>query len=188
MVYAQENLVFLTDGRLLEGEKRLAYWCMPAIFLSLFFLSHSLSIFSRFCYSDSFPLFSLVLACVVLWWWWYCDSLLVVFCCGDVAMHDKDPLYTVCHDWFFTILDFNYFCLDLGVISDHPLVCQLLSHHHLPMLAMPLPITKQRKLFCLLVHRDILIHHSVGILSCYSSWHAPNGSNSSFHLLGGMSS
>ena len=69
MVYAQENLLFLTDGRLLEGEKRLAYWCMPAILYSLFFLSHSLSIFSRFCYSDSFPLFSLVLACVVLWRW-----------------------------------------------------------------------------------------------------------------------
>ena len=106
----------------------------------------------------------------------------------DDTMHNKGPLYTACHDRSFTILPFNYFCLDVGVLSDHPLVCQLPSHHHLLVLALPLSITRQRKLFCLLVHRVILIHHSVGILSYYPSWHAPSGSNSSFPLLGGMSS
>ena len=68
------------------------------------------------------------------------------------------------------------------------LVCQLSSHHHLPMLAVPLPITSQRRLFCLLAHRGILFHHGVGILSCYPSWHAPSDSNSSLLLLGSMSS
>ena len=67
----------------------------------------------------------------------------------------------------------------MGVLPDHLLVCQLPSHHHLPVLAVPLPITKQRKLFCLLVHCGI------PILSHYPSWHAPSSSNSSFPLLGG---
>ena len=56
-------------------------------------------------------------------------------------------------------------------------------HHHLPVLVMPHPITKQRILFCLLVHRGIPIRNKVGILSYYPSWHAPSSSNSSFPLL-----
>ena len=31
--------------------------------------------------------------------------------CDDVNVHNKDPLYTAYHDWFFTILAFNYFYL-----------------------------------------------------------------------------
>ena len=53
---------------------------------------------------------------------------------------------------------------------------------------MSFPITRQRRLFCLFAYRGILIHHSVGILSCYPLWHVPSGSNSSFLLLCGMSS
>ena len=45
---------------------------------------------------------------------------------------------------------------------------------------MPLPITRQRRLCCLLAHRGILFY--------YPSWYALNGSNSSCLLLGGMSS
>ena len=45
----------------------------------------------------------------------------------------------------------------MGVLPDHQLVCQLLCHHHLPMLAMPHPIIGQRNLFCLLVHCGIPI-------------------------------
>ena len=76
----------------------------------------------------------------------------------------------------------------MGVLPDHSLVCQLLIYYHLLVLAMPLPIIRQRKLFCLLVYRGILICSRVGILSYYPSWHAPNGSNSSFPHLGDMSS
>ena len=88
----------------------------------------------------------------------------------------------------FTILPIDCFCLGVGVLPDHPLVCQLPNQHHLPMLAVPHPITRQRVLFCLLAHCGILIWIRVGILSHYPSWHAPSDSNSFFPLLGDMSS
>ena len=90
--------------------------------------------------------------------------------------------------WIFTILPLNCFCLGVGVLPYHPLVCQLPSHHYLPVLVMPHLITKQRILFCLLAHYGIPIRIRVGILSHYPSWHAPSDSNSYFSLLGGMSS
>ena len=40
--------------------------------------------------------------------------------------------------------------------SDHPLVCRLLSHHYLPVLAV-LPFLDKRVLFCFLTHRGIPI-------------------------------
>ena len=59
MACAQTSSLFLTEGRLLEGEKELAYWCMPAILYSLFFF---ISLFTPFWYFDSFPpLFSFFL-------------------------------------------------------------------------------------------------------------------------------
>ena len=57
-------------------------------------------------------------------------------------------------------------------------------HHHLHVLAVPHPTTKQRILFYLLIHRGIPIQNKVGILSHYLSWHAPSNSNSSFPLYG----
>ena len=41
MACAQMSSLFLTGGRLLEGEKELAYWCMLAILYSLFFFYFS---------------------------------------------------------------------------------------------------------------------------------------------------
>ena len=49
MACAQINHLSLTDGRFLEGEKGLAYWCMPIILHSLFFLLDSLFLLC-FCY------------------------------------------------------------------------------------------------------------------------------------------
>ena len=46
----------------------------------------------------------------------------------------------------------------------------------------------QRRLFCLFVHRGILIRYGVGVLPSYLSWHASSGSSSSLLLLGSMSS
>ena len=86
----------------------------------------------------------------------------------------------------FYCLPLKCFCLGVGVLPDHPLVYQLLSHHHLPMLAVPNPITKQKVLFCLLAHHGILVQIRVGILFHYPLWHASSDSNSSFPLLGGM--
>ena len=88
----------------------------------------------------------------------------------------------------FNILPLNHFCLSVGVLLDHPLFCQLLSHHHLPVLAMSYPITRQRNLFCLIVHHGIPIQNKVGTLSHHPSWHTPSDSNPSFPFLGGMSS
>ena len=41
MAYARTSPFSLTEGRLLEGEKELVYWCMSVIlrYLFLFFLS-----------------------------------------------------------------------------------------------------------------------------------------------------
>ena len=116
----------------------------------------------------------------------FLSSPLLMF--SSFLCNAEGPFYTACHEGFFTILPLNHFCLGMGVLSDHPLVCQLPNHHHLPMLAVPHPITKQRVLFCLLAHRGIPIRIRVGILSHYPSWYAPSDSNSSFPLLGGMSS
>ena len=38
MAYAQTSSLSSTEGRLLEGEKGLAYWCILAILYSLFLL------------------------------------------------------------------------------------------------------------------------------------------------------
>ena len=142
--------------------------------------------FVTFILSPSFLSF-LVLTRVVLWWQWCCNSLIVVATVVMMILCTARALYILPAVTFFTILPFNYFCLDLGVLPDHPLVCQLPSHHHLSILVVPLSITRKRKLFCLYVHCGILIHHSVGILSYYPSWYVPSSSNSSFPLLGGMS-
>ena len=101
-------------------------------------------------------------------------------------VHGGWPFYTACRNGIFTILLLNRFCLGMGVLPNHPLVCQLPSHHHLPVLAMPHPITKLRTLFCLLAHHGIPIRIRVNILSHYPLWHALSDSNSSFPLLSGM--
>ena len=187
--YAQTNHLSLTEGRLLEGEKGLAYLvhvCYSTF--SIFFLPGPLLLFC-FCYLNSFHSFLSFLVRTRVVWWWCCNSLLLVTIVVMILLCTaRPPFYTTCRDWFFTFLPFNYFCLDLNVLPDHPLVCQLPNHHHLPVLAVPFSITRQRRLFWLLVHRGIFIHHSACILSCYPSWHAANGSNSSFLLFGGMSS
>ena len=158
---------------------------MPTItLLPTLCFSFSLFSFFRFCYS-AFPLFSF---CFLLVWccfsWCYGDVIVVMLCyCA------RQRLLIYCLPWLvFTILSLNHFCLGVGVLLDHPLVCQLPSRHHLPVLVMPHPITRQRNLFCLFVHHGIPIRIRVGILSHYPSWHAPGDSNLPFSLLGGMSS
>ena len=110
-------------------------------------------------------------------------SVLPLFCAQLI------PLLYYLPCWVFTILHrLTTFVLEWVLFLDHPLVCQLSSHHHLLVLAVPHLIPKQRVLFCFPVHRGIPIRIKVGILSYYLSWHAPSYSNSSFPLLGGISS
>ena len=121
---------------------------------------------------------------------WYCDSLVVIVAVMMILLCTAEALYILPAMIGFLPFYPNHFCLgvSVGVLLDHPLVCQLPSHHHLPMLAVLYPITRQRNLFCLLVHRGIPIQIRVDILFYYPSWHAPSDPNSFFPLLGGMSS
>ena len=90
----------------------------------------------------------------------------------DVIVHSKDP-FIYCLPWLvFTILASNHFCLVWSVPPDHSLICQLSSHHYLPVLLCHSPLPDKEGYFVLLVHCDIL--------SCYPSRHAPCGSSSSF--------
>ena len=158
----------LNRGQAFRGREEISllmHVCHSILYFLFFFL------FFPFCYLDSFPLFSFLFnACS-------CGAMVMVHDsprgCYRVALQlcTARALYILPAMTSFTILAFNYFCLVQGVHLDHPLVCQLSSHHHLPMLVASLPITRQKRLFCLLAHH--------GILSCYPSWHAPSGSNSS---------
>ena len=120
----------------------------------------------------------------------FCSVVMLSLCCHVLvppfffSVHSEGPLLYCLLWWVFTILSINHFCLGVGVLPNHPLVCQLPSHHHLPVLAIPLPITRQKVLFCLLAHRGIPIWIRVGILSHYPSWHAPSDSNLFFPFFG----
>ena len=67
MACAQTSSLSLTEGRLLEGEMRLAYWCMPAILHFLFLLLLFFLHFVTLILSPTPFLSFLVLTCVVLW-------------------------------------------------------------------------------------------------------------------------
>ena len=69
MTLVQTNSLSLTEVRLLEGKKGLAYWCMSAILHSLFLFFLFSFCFILF-YFDSFPTLTLsflALALVVIW-------------------------------------------------------------------------------------------------------------------------
>ena len=91
-------------------------------------ISYSLFFFSGFCYSAlPTPFLFLVLARAVLWWWlcWDTVTFSLWLLLSSPPMHSWGTLYTAYHDWFFTISPFNHFCLGMGVLLNHPLVCQL---------------------------------------------------------------
>ena len=143
----QANPLSPIEGRLLEGDNGLAYWCMPAIPHSLFLLLILFFFFLRFVIlilSHSFYYF-LVLTRVVLWWWWCCNFLLMITTVAMIILCMTRALYILPVVMVFTISIFNYFCLDLGILPNHQLVCP--SHHHLPVLAVPFPFTKKTVLF-----------------------------------------
>ena len=160
MAYAQTNSLSLIEGRVLEGEKELAYWCMPAILHSLFFHLILSSLFCHFFFL--FPFFFLSY-CLPMYYIMMLRFSLVVPIAPYYAWQGS---FLCCLLWLaFTILAFKLPLSRSRCPCRPPLVCQLSSHHYLPVLAAPLPITRQRRLFCLLAHYGILIHPSVGALS-----------------------
>ena len=170
----------------MKGISLLVNACFHTLVYSLLFLSNSSFFFLSFL--RHFPLFFLFSCGVVMFTLAFlsCCSILLVFSIPPSPC-TRQKAFLYCLPWkVFTVLPLNYFFLGVGILLDHPLVCQLLSHHHLPVLAVPHPITKQRVLFYLLAHRGILIQKRVGILSHYLLWHAPSDSNSSFIFLGNM--
>ena len=152
-------------------------------------LSHSclLSIFLSNSFSFLNFLLCFSLSCFVVFFGIVMFSPAFLFCSICSCARQRTLLYYL-PLWVFTILPLNRFCLGVNVLLDHPLGYQLPNHHHLPILVVPHPITRQRVLFCLLAHCGIPIWIRVGILSHYPSWHAPSDSNSSFPLLGDTSS
>ena len=159
------NSLILTRGRKWNSLLVHAHYHIPAYSLFCF------CFFVFFFYFLSFLLY-LSLSCFVL----------------SLFVHGWGPFYTACLVRFLLFYPLTAFVLMWVSFPDHPLVCQLPSHHQLPVLAMPHPIPTQRVFFCFLVHCGIPIRIKVGILSHYPSWHAPSDSNSSFPFLGGMSS
>ena len=156
ILYPQQKVGFQRERRY-----QLIGACLP-FYILCFSFQFFLSFFSIFVtFSFSFLFFFLVLThvvysdVVILSRGYYCPPLL---CMARV-------LYILP-----IVTDFYHFSLQLPLsrfecFYQPLLVCQLSSHHHLPVLAAPLPIIKQRRLFCLLAHCGILIHPRVGVLS-----------------------
>ena len=143
-------------------------------FLSLFFIFFLFSFFFLFFSQCLFPC---------------CDSLLEVTITVIIppTVHDKGPLYNVCRDQLLLFQPLTTFVWS-GCHYQPPLVRQSLNHHHLPVLAVPFLITRQKRLFCLFVCRGTFTYYGVSVFSLYPSWHTPSGSSSSLLLLSGMSS
>ena len=153
---------------------------MPTIILLLTlyfsFLSNSFFFLSKF-FALSFALL------------FYCP----LWCCYAIPYYAwLSPFYTTCHtchDWIFTILPLNRFCLDVGVLSRPP--TSLSTAQPLPPLtcashATPHSQTKSLILFSCSLCIPIWIR--MDIFSYYPQWHASRDSNPSFPFLGGMSS
>ena len=187
MAYAQINSLSLTEGRLLEGEKGLAYQCMLAI-LHFVFPPDSFFPSSLFCYFFVlFPVFFFFISFLVLTHVVYSD--VVIFSHGSYyphTMHDKGPLYTACRDQVLPFQSSTTFVqvqvsllttISLLVVQPPSLTC---VGCHSPSL------DKEDYLVCLLT--VAFLSTLVWVLSLYPLWHAPSGFNSSLLLLGGKSS
>ena len=160
-----------------EGNSLLVHAHYHALAYSLFFfqipfsfLSFLFSVFPSIFHSPSYFFFSSVLPCSV----------------APCTVHSWGPFYDVCYDGFLLFYPLTTFVLVWMSFLDHPLVCRLPIHHHLPVLVVPhlIPIKKSLILFSCSPwdsHPDEG-GHSLSL----SPWRAPSDSNSSFPLLGGM--
>ena len=181
MVRAQIQIFCLfIESKAIEGERRSTYQCMPAILNSLFFLSLVLS-FLFFSFT-SFPSQRLLLG-----YGFFPENLITMIFKSPFQCTARGLLYRACCDWYLLFQPLTTFVW-CGCPCQPLTGRQLFSHHHLPMLAVPLPSIRQRRLFCLFACHGFSTRYDVCAFSLYPSWHAPSGSNSSLLLLGGMPS
>ena len=154
--------------------------CHYTLAYSLLFLSNSFFFLSQF--SSHFSLFLLILL-------WGCSLLLfslIVSFCFLFPAYGRWPLYTACREGFllfYTLTAFVWVWVSFQT-THWPISYSATSTYLCWSCHIPLP--EKKILFCLLAHRGIPIQIKVGILSHYSSWHAPSDSYSSFPPLGGM--
>ena len=98
----------------------LYYFFFPLFFFNIYYYYYLLCFSSPFLCSPPFSLF-LPFLCIV-----------------------KALFYTTCRDGFLLFYPLIAFVLVYVSFPDHPLDYRLPSHHHLPMLAVPHPIPRQK--------------------------------------------
>ena len=147
MVCAQIQIFCLfIESKAIEGERRLTYWCMPAVLDSLFFFSLLPSYFSFLLFY--FLSFSMLTS--GLWFFprnsYYCDFE------SPFPVHSKGSFIQSLLRLIFTVLALNCFCLVWvslptiswsSVVQPPPLTC-------VGCVASPLP-AKEDYFVCLLV-------------------------------------
>ena len=172
MVGAQENLCFRQRARLWEGERESTYLCMPAALSLYLFLFSSSKIPLSYLFSYCF-FFFLILVFISL----FSNSQSPNAMSLSLCTRQRAPFIVPVVTGFYYFGPQQPFS-GLGVLANHHwFVC------------VPFLIARQRKIIlfvCLLWHPFLL--WSGCLLSPYTSWHAPRGSNSALLLLGGLSS
>ena len=184
--------LILNKGQAFRGREEvslLVHACY-SIF-SLFFLPNLFFFFSRFV-TLLFPLFSfqLLLVCYSGDCCCCCESLVMIVAVLMILLCTTEVPYIL--PAVTSFLPFHPLTTFVQVWISFQITYWFVNYPATTIyLYWPcLPITKQRKLFSFLFYLFTVafFRNSVVILSYYPSWHAPSGSNSSFPLLGGMSS
>ena len=153
MACAQKNPLSLVESRACRGREGINLLVHAYHPISLFSF-----VVSNFSFLFPFLFFS---QCLLQCHDFFLKVTIIVI---PPAVHGNSPLYNACRGWlllFQPLITFVWF----GCSYRPPLVCQSLSHNHLPVLAVPLLITRQRRLFCSFVCRGTLTCYGVGALS-----------------------
>ena len=153
MACAQKNPLSLVESRACRGREGINLLVHAYHPISLFSF-----VVSNFSFLFPFLFFS---QCLLQCRDFFLKVTIIV---NTPAVHGNSPLYNACRGWillFQPLITFVWF----GYSYRPSLVCQSLSHYHLPVLAVPLLITRQRRLFCSFVCRGTLTCYDVGALS-----------------------
>ena len=160
MVRAQIQIFCLfIESKAIEGERRSTYWCMSAILDSVFFF-FSPPYFLLFFYFVLLPFL------LNAYFWvmvfprnsYYCDSESPSQCIA------RGPLDRACCDQYLLFQPLTAF-VQCGCLCQPFSGRQLFSRHHLPVLVVPLPSAKQRRLFYLFACRGFSTRYNVCALS-----------------------